>query len=797
MKTKEQLIVIGNGMSGIATIEHLLSKGHNFDITIFGSEPHVNYNRVLLSSVLSCEQEFEEIILNPPEWYKNNNINLHLGVTINSLDVNNKEVITDDGKRYQFDKLLIATGSSPFIPPIKGARTSGILTPGIFTFRNLEDTMSMIQWAHGSRKALIIGGGLLGIEAASGLINQGLDVTIAHLVERLMEMQLDDTGADILKREITRRGIRVLLGYGAEEIIIDNGRVGGIRFSNGRVHEADMIVIATGIRPNVHLAKEAGFTVNNGIVVNDYLQTSHPDIYAVGECAEHRGKVYGIVAPLMEQAKVAAEVISGNCNISYKGSIIATRLKVAGIPLASMGSYQGDVGCEEITYCDQGSSVYKKLVISGGRMVGAILLGDIDGYNRYLGLIRNQGDISLQRKTLMSGQPQAMTSVASMPDDATICGCMGVSKGSIINAIEEYNLTSVKEISEKTKACTSCKGCKPLIEQLLQEVLGGEYVKQDKPREFCECIPMRWEDIRTSVIAHRLRSVSDILLTLGNGPGCQNCKPGLNYMLSELYLDDYEREVDALLENDRHHANIQKDGTFSVVPRIYGGVTTSDQLRRIADVADKYNVPMLKITGGQRIDLLGISGEKLSSVWEDLGMPSGHAYTKAVRTSKTCIGNSFCRYGLQNSIGLGILMEQRYQGIPCPGKIKLGVSGCPRNCVETWTKDIGVIGIHTGWEIYVGGNGGVKPRVGELLEVVKTEDEVIDITDIFLQYYRENAQWMERTSHFTERVGIDHIREVILEDKLGIAGRLKKRIEEVAASYKDPWLERSGILPDC
>ncbi|MBI5039378.1 MAG: NAD(P)/FAD-dependent oxidoreductase [Nitrospirae bacterium] len=789
MKTSERLIVIGNGMAGVATVEHLLARRSDVAVTIFGSEPHINYNRVLLSSVLAGEAGFEDIILNPLAWYEQHGIELHLNATVSRIDLNGKSIITEKGNPYPFDKLLIATGSIPFIPPIKGIQTDGVLIPGVFTFRNIEDTQSMIHWAQKSRKAIVIGGGLLGIEAAGGLIRQGVDVTIVHLVDRLMEMQVDAAGSEILKREVSRLGIQVVLGSCADEVITGNGLLEALHFTDGSVREADMIVIATGIRPNVHLSKDAGLSVNRGILVNDAMQTSHPDIYAVGECVEHRGTIYGIVAPLMEQARVAAEAIAGGTGIRYEGSVVATKLKVAGIPLASIGNIQGKIGCEEIVYSDPGAAIYKKLVISGGRMVGAILLGDLDGYSRYLGHIQHQEDISLQRKTLLTGQPQGAASIASMPDEAVICGCKGISKGTIINAIEEHQLTSIKEVSEKTRACTSCKGCAPLIEQILQEVLGGEYVKQDRPSHLCDCIPMVWEDIREEVIARGLKSVNTILTAVGNGIGCDTCRPALSYMLTELYIDAYEKEFDALLVNDQFHANIQKDGTFSVVPRIYGGVTTPEQLRRIADVAEKYQVPMVKITGSQRIDLLGIPGERLPSVWTELGMSSGHAYTKDVRTCKTCVGDAFCRFGVQDSTTLGILMEIKFQGIPCPGKIKMAVSGCPRNCAEAGIKDIGVVGIQTGWEIYVGGNGGVKPRIADLLTTVKTREEVLDVTGLFIQYYRENARWQERTSHFIERVGIDHVREVLLKDKLGIAGRLRERINEVAAAYKDPWAE--------
>ncbi|MBI5197365.1 MAG: NAD(P)/FAD-dependent oxidoreductase, partial [Nitrospirae bacterium] len=752
-----------------------------------------NYNRILLSEVLAGDAGLNEVTLNPREWYERHHIDLHIGVTVTRLLPTEKQVVTDQGETYTFDKLLMATGSNPFIPPIRGIGTNGVLRPGIFTFRNLDDTQLMMDWAQKSRKAIVIGGGLLGLEAARGLIRQGLDVTVAHLMDRLMEMQLDPAAAEILKKEISKLGIQVLLEHSADEVIGDQ-RVEGLHFTNGHAHEADMIVIAAGIRPNVQLAKDAGLAINRGIVVSDYLETSHPDIYAVGECVEHRGKVYGIVAPLMEQAKAAGQAIAGNRSLAYQGSVVATKLKVAGIPLASMGNFQGGVGCEEMVYSDPGIGLYKKVVLQGGRMAGAILLGDLDDYSRFWELIKNREDVTLQRKALLLGQSQAITGVAVLDDDATICGCMGVSKGTITRAIEEHGLTSKQEISEKTKACTSCKGCSPLLDQILQEVLGGEYVKQEAPVRFCDCFAFSYEELREKVWESGLKSVNQILRTFGNGAGCATCKPGLNYMLSELWIRDYEQNRSDRFVNDRFHANIQKDGTFSVVPRIYGGVTTPDQLRRIADVAEKYNVPMVKITGGQRVDLLGIPGDQLPSVWADLGMPSGHAYAKALRTCKTCVGDTFCRFGVQDSIALGIEMEQRFQGISCPGKLKMAVSGCPRNCAESGIKDIGVVGIQSGWEIYVGGNGGVKVRVAELLAAVKTREEVLDLAGVFMQYYRENARWLERTSHFVERVGMEHIREVVVENKLGIVDRLRARMEQVAAAYEDPW--KSSLDPE-
>lgn len=790
MMKKVHLIVIGNGMAGVATVEHVLRRRQDMAITIFGAEPYPNYNRILLSSFLGGENEMEELILHPLKWYEENHIQLYTGVTIISIDPEIKTITTDRGEVFAFDKLLIATGSNPFIPPIKGIYDSeGNIYPGVFTFRELKDAILMKEWAVQSRKVMVIGGGLLGIEAAYGLMKQGLEVTIAHLMDYLMETYLDPQSGELLKKEITKLGIQVLTGHCAEEIIIENGKVRGVYFSNGEPYEADMIVIATGIKPNIGIAKEAGLKVNRGIEVNDFMETSHPDIYAVGECAEHRGKLYGIMAPLMEQAEVAGRALTGDFTRPYKGSIMATKLKVAGIPSGFIGNSTGGPGCEEIVYSDTGAGIYKKLVISGGRLVGAILFGDLEGYLAYLTMTKTMEDISLKRSTLLLSPQQEVMTIGSMPDNITICGCKGVSKGDIIKAIEKNSLTSLKEVSEKTGACTSCRGCAPLIEEILQDVLGGEYIKQEIEPLLCDCIPLKWEEIRREVIGKGLRSVSSILSTMGNGKGCDTCKPALNYMLTEIYLDDFDREEDSLLINDRYHANVQKDGTFSVVPRIYGGVITPADLKNIAFVAEKHHVPMIKLTGGQRIDLLGIPADKLPQVWKDLSMPSGHAYTKAVRTCKTCAGNRFCRYGVKDSISLGISLEKRFQGIPCPGKIKMGVAGCPRDCVESKVKDIGIIGLQTGWEIYVGGNGGIKVRVADLLTVVNTEEEVIDMAGIFIQYYRENARWGERTSHFIDRVGIEHVRAMILDGQEEIKDRLRRRMDLLVSKYKDPWHE--------
>lgn len=782
MASRQKLIVVGNGMAGVATVEELLKRtAELFEITIFGAENQPNYNRVLLSSYLAGESGRDELVLNSREWYEENQIKLQTGVTVTNIEIDSKTVVTNTGSSHTFDRLVLATGSEALLPPIRGLKKSGV-----FSFRSLADAEAMINQAPAARKAIVIGGGLLGLEAARGLACRGVEVSVAHLTDRLMERQLDHAAAGLLRREITSLGIQVLLGYTAESIVGDDC-VQGIRFSNGSFYEADLVVIATGIRPKVELARQAGIQIKRGIVVDDYMETSEPGIFAVGECCEHRGRLYGLVAPLKEQAAVAAGALLGERQVAYQGSMLSTRLKIAGVPLVSMGEPSDQGKPEELIYSDPGSSIYRKLVVNEGRLESAILVGDLEGEHRFRELIRSGENIGEQRRTLLTGAGTPRASIESLADDAIICGCQGVSKGDIVQAIREFKLTDLEGVSARTRACTSCKGCTPLINQILAAELGGAY-KEDTA-VICNCLPLSWEDARAEIKALGLKSVSSVLHTLGNGAGCAACKPALSYMLAELWLDDYEKERSALFINDRFHANIQNDGSFSVVPRIYGGVVTPQQLRTIADVAEKYEVPMVKLTGGQRIALLGIAGNDLPAVWRDLDMPSGHAYAKAVRTCKTCVGDAFCHFGVQDSISLGIEMEKRYQGIPCPAKVKMGASGCPRNCAESDVKDIGVIGIQGGWEIYVGGNGGVNSRIGDPLGVVKSKAEVFRIADAFIQYYRQNAHKAERTSVFVERLGIEHLKSVIFADEKGHVKFLTRRMDKLSAAYRDPWAE--------
>lgn len=784
---KKQLVLIGNGMAGVRCIEEILKIDRDlFDITIFGSEPHPNYNRILLSTVLQGDTSIDDITMNDWEWYRKNNIRLFVGETVVNIDKEQQLVRTDKGRTVPYDELIIATGSKPFILPIPGANKKGVTA-----FRDIKDCEMMMEYAKTYKKAAVIGGGLLGLEAARGLLNLGMEVDVIHIFDYLMERQLDPTASKLLQRELEKQGMNFLLKKETAEIFGD-GRVEGVRFKDGTEIAADLVVMAVGIRPNVDLARESGIAVNRGIVVNDYLETSVPHIYAVGECAEHRGIVYGLVAPLYEQGKVLAEAICGIKGRPYEGSIVSTQLKVSGVDVFSAGEFMEGEGTASIKVYDEFRGVYKKVVIRDGKIVGAVLFGDTSEGRKLLDMINKNESISnsFQLSFFQSTANSSNKSmVAAMADTDVVCGCNGVTKGTICQAIVEHGLKTVEEVRDCTNASRSCGGCKGLVAELLEYTLGEEFDKHAMKETVCGCTTLSRDEVIAEMKAKNLKYVREVMNVLGwkNEEGCSKCRPALNYYLSMLYPDEYVDEAESRFVNERLHANIQADGTYSVVPRMYGGVTTAEQLRKIADVAEKYNVPMIKLTGGQRIDLLGVKKEDLPRIWAELDMPSGYAYAKALRTVKTCVGKQFCRFGTQDSTKLGIDMEKKFERLNTPHKVKMAVSACPRNCAESGIKDVGIVGVDGGWEIYVGGNGGTHLRAGDLLCTVKTAEEVIEMTGAFLQYYRESANYLERTSKWVERVGLEHIREVIFAPET--RQQLLLRLEKALAATKDPWKE--------
>jgi nitrite reductase (NADH) large subunit len=782
----EELVIVGNGMAGVACLEQILNHSRKFDITVFGDETHANYNRILLSSVLAGERSADEITINSLEWYQQNKIGLRLGVRVVDVDPARRTIKGDDGSVTSYDKLLIATGSNAFLPPI-----SGLDKENVFTFRNLDDTRAMLHAAAPGRKAVVIGGGLLGLEAARGLQVQGCEVTVVHLLETLMNMQLDMTGGEYVQQKMEELGVRVLTSRVTQRLLGDK-RVEGLEFANGELLEADLVVLAAGIRANAELGRKAGLKVNRGIIVNDYMETSDPRIFAVGECVEHNGQVYGLVAPLLEQGKVLAATITGNKGPTFTGWTPAAKLKVMGVDVFSAGEVQETADSHAVRYEDPGLGVYKKLIIRENRLVGVVLVGDASDSGRYVEWLRTNADLLVRRRSLLFPEPvpDHGESVAEMPDGETVCGCMGVTKGTIIAAIHDKGIRTLAQLKESTRASAGCGSCTNTCQQLLKAV-APEFEEETK-KHLCSCVPFTQENLREIIRSQKIKSVQEVLEIYGNGIGCEVCKPALSYIVDVIWCGEHDEDRSARFINDRVHANIQRDGTFSVVPRMRGGVTSPAELRRIADVAEKYKVKMVKVTGSQRIDLLGVKKSDLPAIWADLGMPSGQAYTKGVRMVKTCVGTEFCRFGVQDAVHTGIELERRLENLYTPHKTKMGVTGCPRNCAEVTVKDIGLVGQEGSWQVVVGGAAGKRVRKADLLITVETTEEALNSAMLFFQYYRENANYLERTYDFVERVGIEKVRKDTVYAPAPKKKALLRRLHKSKALSQDAWLERAN-----
>ena len=799
MSDKRKLVVVGNGMAGARLVDDVVARGgrDQFDIVVFGDEPYGNYNRILLSGVLSGTHDPKDIFINPLAWYAENGVTLHAGARVTRIDRAARTVYAGGDLAAPYDVLVIATGSSAFVPPIEGLRgADGRFKAGVFVFRTLDDCDAIARQAAVARRGAVIGGGLLGLEAARGLLNLGLETHVVHLMPHLMEVQLDAPAAGVLQRTLRGMGLHLHLRK-ATTAIQGETEVTGLLFEDGSALDCDLLVVSAGIRPNTELARQAGLEVHRGIVVGDDLASSDPAVYAVGECAEHRGQVYGLVAPLWEQTKVLAERLTGRRpGAVYAGSKVSTKLKVAGVELAVMGLKDVEGPDDElVTYSEPGRGVYKKLVVRDGRLAGAIVLGDAGTAPSLLQLFDRATPLPEDRSDLLFPRAggDGEVDAAGLPDDAQVCNCNGVSKGRISSAVRA-GCRTLKSVCETTRAGTGCGSCTPLVQAVMEVAAGGPLGEDPSVHYYVPGVPLSKPDLVRAIRERGLRSVSSVFAALAGGKEDPASKAGLASLLKTLWPGEYEDERDARFINDRVHANVQKDRTFSVVPRIYGGVTSAAELRRIADVADKYQVRMVKITGGQRIDLLGISRENLPGVWRELGMPSGHAYSKAFRTCKTCVGTEFCRYGIGDSTALGIAIERRFQGIESPHKMKLATAGCPRNCSEATTKDVGAVAIEGGrWEIYVGGAAGSRVRKGDVLCIVESQADVLRHAGRFMQYYRENGRYLERTYDFVERMGIERLRRVLVEDEEGIAAGLDERMQAAVDAYVDPW--REGDAP--
>ncbi len=795
---KQKLIMVGNGMAGVRTLEELLKLSPDrYDITVFGAEPHPNYNRIMLSPVLAGEKTINDIILNDRGWYAENGIELITGDPVVEIDRVKQTVTTRDGSSAPYDRLLITTGSNPFVIPVPGHHKQGVMG-----YRDIADVEAMLDAASRYRKAVVIGGGLLGLEAAYGLIRQGMAVTVVHLLDSLMERQLDKTASAMLKTSLEERGMTFRMEAQTAEILGDD-RVSGVRFADGTEVDADLVVMAVGIRPNIELAQKAGLHCERGIVVNDTMQTFDPKIYSVGECVQHRGQCYGLVAPLFEQAKVAANHLAQMGIARYEGSVTSTKLKVTGVDLFSAGEFNEGEGDETLILQDPSQGVYKKLVIRDNRIQGAVLYGDTLDGTWYFTLLREGTDISAFRSTILFGQHDlgdaghgdTTASTMALPASAEICGCNGVCKGEIVDAITKKGLFTLEEVRAHTKASSSCGSCTGLVEALLAGTVGEGYDKTPSKKGMCGCTEHSHDEV-IAAIKNGLKTMEGVLETLEwkNPDGCAACRPALNYYLLANWPDEYQDDAQSRFINERAHGNIQKDGTYSVVPRMFGGLCTADELRAIADVSDKYRVPEMKVTGGQRIDLFGLKKEDLPAIWKDLsdaGFVSGHAYGKALRTVKTCAGKTWCRFGTQDSTGLGVKLEQMTWGSWMPHKFKLAVSGCPRNCAEATIKDFGVVCVDSGYELHVGGNGGIKVRVTDLLCKVETEEEVLEYCAAFIQLYREQAHYLERTAPWVERVGLNYVKEQIIDNGENRLALQRRFLNSQKHAQIDPWKARA------
>ncbi|MDM5222832.1 nitrite reductase large subunit NirB [Peribacillus sp. NJ11] len=769
---KQKLVLIGNGMAGLRCVESIIMNDPNaFEITIFGSEPHVNYNRILLSTVLQGNTSFEDIAINERNWYTKHNIQLFTGETVVKIDKVTQKIKTDKEREVYYDKLIIATGSVPFILPVTGVDKEGVIA-----FRTIEDCQKMIDTSRKYKKAVVIGGGLLGLEAARGLLNLGMEVNVVHIAEHLMERQLDSTASILLQKELENQGMHFLLQKETQEII-GNERVERVRFKDGTELEADLVVMAAGVRPNIQLAKESGIDINRAIIVNDYLETSVANIYAVGECAEHQGIVYGLVKPLYEQGEVLAKHICEMKCQGYQGSVLSTQLKVSGVELFSVGDFLGDETTKSITTFDELDGIYKKVVFQERKIIGAVLYGDTKASTRLLDMILKRQEVSSEEKGALFQTPGTTEGlIASMANHDIICNCNAVSKGAIIDAVQNKGLTTVEQVKQCTKASGSCGGCKPAVTELLAYIQSNLSDEANLQKIMCPCTTLTEDEVVYQMQLQDLTSVQAVMdvLEWGNSEGCSICRPALSYYLGMIH-PEYETRQQTLFINDQKNATVQSDNHYSVIPQMYGGMTNAEDLRKIANVADKYDISQVAVTSEQRIHLMGVKKEDLPGVWADLDMPLSSKYGNTVQNVKTCIGEHVCQCDKQQSLLLAVDLEKRFEHLLTPYRIKMGISACMHNGAGSTTKDIGVMGVDRGWEIYVGGSSGRNVRAGELLCVAGTNEEAIEIIIGFIQYYRETANYLERTWQWIERVGLIHVREVLFDKEL--SQQLSQRLE--------------------
>ena len=793
MHTK--LIVIGNGMVGHRLLEQLTTgSAAGLEITVLGEEPRAAYDRVHLTSFFSGRSA-EDLSLVAPGFFERRGVRLHVGERVLRIDREAHRVHTSNGQQLAYDRLVLATGSHPFVPNLAGRDR-----PGCFLYRTIEDLEAIRAAARTARSGAVIGGGLLGLEAAKALRDLGLDTHVVEFAPRLLAVQIDDAGGGVLRSRIAALGVSVHTGKSTTEITAGNNASNRLRFADGGELEVDLVVFSTGIRPRDELAREAGLATGarGGVVVDDACRTSDPHIYAIGECALWDGKVYGLVAPGYQMAAVVASNLRGG-DATFKGADMSTKLKLMGVDVASIGDAHGTApGARTCSFIDERRQVYKKLVIGedGARLLGAVLVGEAEEYGTLLQMVLSGGELPAHPEQLILPSPpdgrdtRPALGPAALPDCAQICSCNSVSKGDLCAAVTD-GATTLAALKKCTKAGTSCGGCTTLVAQILKSELARRGVAGNN--HICEHFPYSRQQLFHLVRAGGLKSFDDLLARHGHGLGCDICKPAAASIFASCWNEFVLSRDKASLQdsNDYYLANIQKNGTYSIVPRVPAGEITSQQLIVIGQIAQKYRL-YTKITGGQRIDLLGAQVHELPLIWRELvdaGFESGHAYGKALRTVKSCVGSTWCRYGVNDSVRLAIALENRYKGLRSPHKLKLAVSGCTRECAEAQGKDVGVIATEKGWNLYVCGNGGMKPRHAELLAADLDEATLIRYIDRFLMFYVRTADRLQRTSVWRDNLegGLDYLKAVVCADELGIAAELEADMQHVVATYECEW----------
>ena len=790
----QKLLVIGNGMVGQRFLEQVCAGNPSCEITVLCEEPRPAYDRVQLSGFFSGKTA-QDLSLVSPEFFDRHGIQLHLNDKAVAIDREQRRISTAQGKTLSYDKLVLATGSFPFVPPVPGRER-----PGCFVYRTIEDLIAIRDAGQIAKKGVVIGGGLLGLEAAKALKDLGLETHVVEFAPRLMAVQVDDLGGRVLRRKIEALGVHVHTGKNTGEIVDGTATRHLLKFTDGSQLEADVVVFSAGIRPRDELARSAGIQLGErgGIVIDDHCRTSDEHIYAIGECALWNSKLFGLVAPGYQMAAVAAAHIAGKEEPRFQGADMSTKLKLLGIDVASLGDAHGtSPGARTYSFVDERRQIYKRLVVSddGQRVLGGILVGDAEDYGTWLQMMLNGMALPEHPEDLLmppregTAKPAGL-GVAALPATAQICSCNNVSKGALCAAIDT-GCTTLGALKKSTKAASTCGGCGPLVTQILKAQLASKGVAVNN--HLCEHFPYSRQQLFHLVRIGGLRSFQELLHKHGKGRGCDICKPTAASILASCWNEFVLKREQAPLQdtNDYFLANLQKDGTYSVVPRVPGGEITPEKLIVIGQVAKKFGL-YTKITGGQRIDLFGAQVHQLPLIWKELiaaGFESGHAYGKAMRTVKSCVGSTWCRYGVQDSVGLAIELENRYKGLRAPHKLKLAVSGCTRECAEAQSKDVGVIATEKGWNLYVCGNGGMKPRHADLLASDLDSDTLVKYIDRFFMFYIRTADRLQRTATWLDNLegGLDYLKQVVCEDQLGIAAELESDMAGVVATYECEW----------